>query len=204
MSFRPGVLEGWGLESGRAARAQPRSDSLTHHRFRARRSSTPASRIRRPGPPPPACGVPECRARPLTSGERRAPTLGHDHRRVAAVAVSDLPAGAWGLVLLLGRTSSSTEVEVLVLRHEVAVLRRANPRPGVDWADRAVFAALIRWLPSGLRRHRWSLRAPSWVGIAASCAGSGPSRTGLDGHRSTTSLPRWWRGWRGTTRAGAI
>jgi putative transposase len=59
-----------------------------------------------------------------------------------------------GLVLLLGRTSSSKEVELLVLRHEVDVLRRANPRPGMGWADRAVFAALIRWLPSGLRRHR--------------------------------------------------
>src|SRR5437588_5236509 len=56
--------------------------------------------------------------------------------------------------LLLGRSSASKDIELLVLRHEVAVLRRVNPRPHLDWADRAIFAALARRLPPMLRVHR--------------------------------------------------
>ena len=48
-----------------------------------------------------------------------------------------------GWLVLLGRSPTSKDVELLVLRHEIAVLRRAQPTPRLDWADRAVMAALI-------------------------------------------------------------
>jgi putative transposase len=62
--------------------------------------------------------------------------------------------GLLSWLALLGRATSSKDIELLVLRHEVAVLRRTNPKPRLDWADRAVFAALIRRLPVVLRGHR--------------------------------------------------
>jgi hypothetical protein len=82
----------------------------------------------------------------------------------------------------MGRASSTKDVELLVLRQEVAVIRRINPRLRMDWADRAAFGARIRRLPTRLRAHRLVTRAPS-------CAGTGTYQVNADDpiHPTTTS-----------------
>ena len=55
---------------------------------------------------------------------------------------------------LLARSDTAKDAEILTLRHEVAVLRRTNPRQKMSWLDRAVLSALSRLLPAPLRRMR--------------------------------------------------
>jgi putative transposase len=60
----------------------------------------------------------------------------------------------FGWLVLLGRSQASNDAEIMVLRHEVMVLRRQIARPEPDWADRAVLAALARLLPAAVRGGR--------------------------------------------------
>jgi putative transposase len=59
----------------------------------------------------------------------------------------------FGWIALLARSQASKDVEILALRHQLAVLRRqvATPRP--SWADRAILSALARLLPRHRRHH---------------------------------------------------
>ena len=64
-------------------------------------------------------------------------------------------------VVLRARSDTTKEIEILVLRHQLAVLQRRTPRPRISWSDRAVIAALARLLP--VRRRHGLLVTPATI-----------------------------------------
>jgi hypothetical protein len=86
----------------------------------------------------------------------------------------------FGWLALLARSDASKDVEILVLRHEVAVMRRQFARPQPDWADRAVIAALARLLSKRLRLHR-GRDAGHAAGLAPAAGQEAVDLSGQDG-----------------------
>ncbi len=64
-------------------------------------------------------------------------------------------------MVLHARSEDTKDIEILVLRHQLAVLRRRTPRPRISWTDRAVIAALARLLPA--RRRIGFLITPATI-----------------------------------------
>ena len=67
-----------------------------------------------------------------------------------------------GWIVLRTRSDTTKDIEILVLRHQLAVLqRRHTPRPRTTWTDRALIASLTRLLP--VRRRIGLLVTPATI-----------------------------------------
>jgi putative transposase len=90
----------------------------------------------------------------------------------------------FGWLALLARIDVPENVGILVLRHEIAVLRRQVARPKPDWADRAEIAARARLLPRHLRIQRIVTPDPARLAPAP-----GQEEMDLPGHHRTPAGP---------------
>jgi len=66
----------------------------------------------------------------------------------------------FGWLALLARSDRAKDAEILLLRHQVAVLQRQAGTPKLSWADRAILSALARLLPSGHLRQLHLIISP--------------------------------------------
>jgi hypothetical protein len=82
----------------------------------------------------------------------------------------------FGWLALLARSDRAKDAEILMLRHQVAVLQRQAGTPKLSWADRAILSALARLLPSGHLRQLHLIISPHPAALAP---GPGPPTVGV-------------------------
>jgi putative transposase len=108
----------------------------------------------------------------------------------------------FGGLALLTRSDTSQDTEILVLRHQVAVLRRQVTRPEPDRADRAVIAALTRPLPRHLRLHRIVTPATLLAWHRRPITNTWTYPDTRDARRRRSRSASWPGDWPGRTRGG--
>lgn len=101
------------------------------------------------------------------------------------------------------RSDPSKDIEILVLCHEIAVLRRQSAPPRLTWADRALLSGLSRLLPHRLRLHRIARPARCCAGMPNWSSAAGPNLDDdQDDQRPLSRSVTWCSNWRGRTRPG--
>ena len=108
----------------------------------------------------------------------------------------------FGWLVLLGRSQASKDAEIMVLRHEVMVLRRQVARPG---RTGPIGRSWQRWpgcCPPRCAGAAWLRRGRCWPGTAAWSPVNGHTRTGRAARRSARRSATWCCGWRRRTRHG--